>query len=487
MSQKVRIDGVRHAGASVFLGVDHCNNPCWSRNPERVMVWLCDGWRTRFNQRREQRPHNVPVKDEAGEIIGWLREPLGGSDVPELISDRETRLQCLWMAAVPSSILATTDRIEGNEWFAGLKRKKTAGGRVPGFKSRHRGLGFVCWYHPSGNSYNAVFHKTGRRSGVVVITGMNPTRWVKPGEKAHWRIAIHVRVGQSIRPYTSVHVDWTHKSLVFTNMPLPLPRVGNGMVGLDRGCAHTLASSDGAFMDMPKPTKKEMARLRYLQRRLSRQDRTNEARGGKTAKFASKRRQRTLVKFNALQGRIVQRRNDWIEKTTTKLAKENILVAMEDLDVQAMTKRPKPRPDPDDPGHWLHNGAKAKAGLDRSILSNCWGRISKRLQDKMAANGGRLIIVSAAYTSQTCHKCGHVAKGNRESQAVFRCVECGYEANADVNAAMNILSRALDKTGGDTASDVEDPQWRSDEASTPSFPQAGSSFGVWSVKGIPRL
>ena len=49
MSQKVRIDGVKHAGASVFLGVDHCNNPCWTRNPERVMVWLCDGWRTRFN------------------------------------------------------------------------------------------------------------------------------------------------------------------------------------------------------------------------------------------------------------------------------------------------------------------------------------------------------------------------------------------------------------------------------------------------------
>ena len=49
MSQKVRINGVKHAGASVFLGVDHCGNPCWTRNPERVMVWLCDGWRTRFN------------------------------------------------------------------------------------------------------------------------------------------------------------------------------------------------------------------------------------------------------------------------------------------------------------------------------------------------------------------------------------------------------------------------------------------------------
>ena len=454
MSQKVRIDGVKHAGASVFLGVDHCGNPRWTRNPERIMAWLCDGWRARFNQRREQRPHNIPVKDEAGEVVDWVKEPLGGPDVADLLSDKEARLQCSWMAGIPAPILSSTDRIEGTEWSAGLKRKKTAGGRVPGFKSRHRNLGFVCWRNASKTG-NAIFHKTGRKSGVVVITGMNPTRWVKPGEKAHWRIAIHVRVGQSIRPYTGIHVDWTHKSLVFTDMPLPLPRVGNGMVGLDRGCAHALASSDGTFMDMPKPSKAELKRLKYLQRRMARQDRTNEARGGRTAKFASKRRQKTLSQFNALQGRIVRRRNDWIEKTTTRLAQENILVAMEDLDVRAMTRKPKPKPDPAKPGQYLHNGAKAKAGLDRSILSNCWGRVMIRLQDKMDANGGRLVVVPAAYTSQTCHQCGHVAKGNRESQAVFHCVECGYMANADVNAAENILGRALNKTGGGTASDVE--------------------------------
>lgn len=237
---------------------------------------------------------------------------------------------------------------------------------------------------------------------------------------------------------------------------------------------------------MPKPSKTELKRLKYLQRRMARQDRVNEARGGKTAKFVSKRRQKTLSRFNALQGRIIRRRNDWIEKTTTTLAKANILIALEDLDVQAMTKRPKPKLDPAKPGQYLHNGAKAKAGLDRSILSNNWSRISKRLQDKMDANGGRLVIVPAAYTSQACHKCGHVAKENRESQAVFKCVECGYRANADINAAMNILSRALVKTGGGTASDVEDPQERSREASTPST-QAGSSFGVRAVKGIPRL
>ena len=451
MSQKVRIDGVKHAGASVFLGVNHCGNLRWTRNPERIMVWLCDGWRTRFNQRREQRPHNVPVKDEAGEIIDWIKEPLGGPDVAELLSDKEARLRCSWMAAVPSSILATSNRLEGTEWSAGIKRKKTIGGRVPGFKSRRRGLGFVCWYRPSNHSYNAVFQKTGRKSGVVVITGMNPSRWVKPGEKAHWRIVIHVRVSQPIRSYTSVHVDWTHRTLVFVNMPLPLPRTGNGEVGIDRGCVHTLALSDGTFMDMPKPSKAELKRLKYLQRKMARQDRVNEARGGRTAKLASKRRQKTLSQFNALQGRIVRRRNDWIEKTTTSLAKANILIAMEDLDVQAMTRRPKPKSDPAKPGHYLPNGAKAKAGLNRSILGNNWSRLMKRLKDKMDANGGKLVIVPAAYTSQTCHQCGHVAKENRESQAVFHCVGCGYKANADVNAAMNILGRALNQTGGGIA------------------------------------
>ena len=159
---------------------------------------------------------------------------------------------------------------------------------------------------------------------------------------------------------------------------------------------------------------------------------------------------------------------------------------MEDLDIQAMTRKPKPKPDPAKPDQYLHNGAKAKAGLDRSTLSNCWGRVMTRLRDKMAANGGNLVIVPAAYTSQTCHQCGHVAKGNRDSQAAFKCVRCGYEANADVNAAENILGRALAKMGGGTASDVEEPQERSREASIPST-QAGSSFGVRAVKGIPRL
>ena len=47
-----------------------------------------------------------------------------------------------------------------------------------------------------------------------------------------------------------------------------------------------------------------------------------------------------------------------------------------------------------------------------------------------------------AYTSQTCSRCGHGDKSNRPSQAVFACGVCGFRANADHNAAVNILVRA---------------------------------------------
>ena len=72
MSQKVRIIKVKHAGASVYLGDDSCRNHCWTRNPERITDWLCDGWRTRFNQHREHRTIRRYMEDvESHERMWW--------------------------------------------------------------------------------------------------------------------------------------------------------------------------------------------------------------------------------------------------------------------------------------------------------------------------------------------------------------------------------------------------------------------------------
>ncbi len=460
MSQKTRITKVGHDGAAVYLGQDACGNPTWTRNPERIMDWLCDGWRYRFNQHREHRPMRRLMEDTTTHERMWVSIPLGGPDVGEPVKDHQARVDHPWLACIPSPVIASCAKIENTQWFAGLKRKKTNGGRLPGFRSRHNDpQWFVCWRNQSKTG-NAIYHRTGRRHGVVIITGSIPRPYRKPGDTtARWRLIIHIRVSQPIRDYTSVSVNWTYRTLVFTNEPTPIPRTPTGQdIGIDRGAVHTLALSDGSMLDMPQPSTRERKEYRRLQRKLARQDRTNEQRGGKHAKYASHARQETLRRMRRIQGKATRRKNDWVDKTTTRLVEQYDLIAIEQLQTKQMTRRCKPKPDPEHPGRYLHNGQTAKRGLNRMILANRWATIADKLAYKSRLAHVSLIEVNPAYTSRTCHQCGYEAKENRESQAVFHCHQCGYRANADTNAALNILSRARQDTGMDDAEGAEERQ-----------------------------
>lgn len=82
---------------------------------------------------------------------------------------------------------------------------------------------------------------------------------------------------------------------------------------------------------------------------------------------------------------------------------------------------------------------KAKSGLNRSILRQGWGMFVSMLEYKLAWRGGMLIRVTPHHTSQTCPACGHVDENNRKTQAEFLCTRCGFEQNADVVGAINIL------------------------------------------------
>jgi putative transposase len=64
--------------------------------------------------------------------------------------------------------------------------------------------------------------------------------------------------------------------------------------------------------------------------------------------------------------------------------------------------------------------------------------LRRQLEYKLAWKGGRLIAVAAINTSRTCPECGCTGQGKRKTQARFCCVECGYEANADLVAAINV-------------------------------------------------
>jgi IS605 OrfB family transposase len=72
----------------------------------------------------------------------------------------------------------------------------------------------------------------------------------------------------------------------------------------------------------------------------------------------------------------------------------------------------------------------------------CYSKVVSKLDSFCEENGILLTKVNPSYTSQTCSKCGSIHKENR-SQEVFKCIECGYETDADYNASVNILHRGV--------------------------------------------
>jgi putative transposase len=118
---------------------------------------------------------------------------------------------------------------------------------------------------------------------------------------------------------------------------------------------------------------------------------------------------------------------------TAGIARKFGVVCIEALKTKNMTASAKGTAEA--PG----KNVRQKAGLNRSILETGWLQFQQFLTYKLAANGGELRLVNAAYTSQTCSCCGVIEKTNRKSQAVYECAGCGSVMNADKNAAVNIL------------------------------------------------
>jgi putative transposase len=80
----------------------------------------------------------------------------------------------------------------------------------------------------------------------------------------------------------------------------------------------------------------------------------------------------------------------------------------------------------------------------RARQSNwAFSQLRSFIEYKAQREGIAVIVVPAAYTSQTCSVCGHCEKANRKSQCEFVCKVCGHSENADYNSAKNIRLRAL--------------------------------------------
>jgi len=217
--------------------------------------------------------------------------------------------------------------------------------------------------------------------------------------------------------------------IVFAVIPEPIPAPGTGgVVGVDRGVTVAVALSTGEMTSPAGLRLKESERLLRLQRRLARATRGSHRRGKVKALIAG------------LKAKDGDRRKDWLEKTSTDLAHRFDVIRVESLNVKAMTR--SARGTIKSPGR----NVAQKAGLNRGILKAGWGQLVTRLEQKAP---GRVEKVKAAYTSQTCNACKHIASESRKSQAIFVCVACRHQANADVNAARNIAAGHAVSARGD--------------------------------------
>ncbi len=194
-------------------------------------------------------------------------------------------------------------------------------------------------------------------------------------------------------------------------------------VGIDMGIARFATLSDGSYLEPLNSFKQHQQRLARYQRAMSRK-----------VQF-SKNWTKAKARVQRIHNRIANVRKDFLHKASTKISQNHAMVAIEDLQIRNMSK--SARGTSDQPGKKV----KQKSGLNRSILYQGWGEFRRQLEYKTQWRGGFVIAVPPQYTSQECPCCGSVSKDNRQTQAKFACVECGFEENADLIGAINILAR----------------------------------------------
>jgi putative transposase len=136
--------------------------------------------------------------------------------------------------------------------------------------------------------------------------------------------------------------------------------------------------------------------------------------------------------------KVSNQRKDFQHKLSHELASRFSLIVVEDLQVDNLSKRPKPKQD-EATGAYLPNGASAKGGLNKSINDAGWSSFINMLSYKVEETGSKLIKVDPKYTSQICPGCGAIKK--KELSQRWHLCECGASIQRDIAAAQVILAR----------------------------------------------
>ena len=213
--------------------------------------------------------------------------------------------------------------------------------------------------------------------------------------------------------YVSIQTEYEQEKPIHTG----------GDIGIDMGVVRFATLSDGRYFEPINAFHSLKGRLAKLQKRLKRKTK------------GSSNWKKLVAKISKLHHRIANIRKNFLHQISNTVSKNHATVYIEDLKVGNMSKSAKGTVE--NPGRNI----RQKSELNRAILDQAWYEFRRQLEYKLRWRGGQLIPISPQYTSQCCPACGHTAKENRTTQALFCCVQCGYTENADVVGAMNVLQR----------------------------------------------
>lgn len=210
-----------------------------------------------------------------------------------------------------------------------------------------------------------------------------------------------------------------------TEREVELPTPTGDAIGVDMGIIRFASFSDGSSVAPLNCFRRHESALRKAQQIMSRK-----------TKFSNNWR-KAKAKVQRIHARVTNVRNDFLHKLSTQISKNHAIVCVEELQIGNMSRSAAGTSEA--PGTHV----RAKSGLNKSILDQGWCEFRRQLDYKLAWNGGWLVAVPPQNTSRTCPACSYVSGENRPTQAKFSCVECGFEENADVVAAINILRAGL--------------------------------------------
>ena len=202
---------------------------------------------------------------------------------------------------------------------------------------------------------------------------------------------------------------WTVSLLVDVEI-VALPE-SQESIGLDLGITSLIALSNGEKIANPKTFKAKRHKLRKAQKTLSRK------------KKGSNNRHKARLKVAKVHAEISDARNDFLHKLTTRLVRENQVIAVEDLSVKNMVKNRK---------------------LALSISDASWGEIVRQLEYKCNWYGRTLVKIDRWFpSSKRCGHCGYVFDKLPLNIREWHCPKCSTHHDRDVNAAKNILAAGL--------------------------------------------